>query len=553
MRLINALLLALSPSLVASRGWPGAWDHGIHDTASFHQRDSVLQSRQAATFDWSAVTPSCRLEYHECYNGYKCARLKVPLDWSTANSSDCDTLSRFATIGIATLPATVPETDPSFGGSVLINPGGPGGLGTRMVRTLGPYLQGILEGERHYEMIGFDPRGVGTSTPRADCYGPPANRASDADARYNMVSLDNDVGLQYTYQDRLALGELCGQLGPDSILNHMSTASVARDMLEIVDRLNELRRANSTSADQAREPASTLQDTEKVIDFFYETCFKAGEACPLKLSSDGSASDIKGRVNSFIEGLVEFPVPIVAENRIRLITPVLMRNAIRGLTYQPISSFEFLADLLAESLAGNYSLLLTSPEATAHLFDESCGKVDRDQPQPDSSCADETDISVMCADTAATNDDLDFAAARNIRDRLTSQAPTVSEPWIRYTITCGGWKYKPPYSFAGPYGNQNLDTSRPENVPTAPPLILSSRYDVATPLRNAFALSELYPGSSVVVQESYGHLALGSSPSACTSNYVRTYFDTGKLPPTGSTCNDDCPAAIPAVECPGYP
>lgn len=34
----------------------------------------------AADFDWSAIKPSEKLEYHPCYDGYQCARLSVPYD-----------------------------------------------------------------------------------------------------------------------------------------------------------------------------------------------------------------------------------------------------------------------------------------------------------------------------------------------------------------------------------------------------------------------------------------------------------------------------------------
>ncbi|KAH6689073.1 Alpha/Beta hydrolase protein [Plectosphaerella plurivora] len=457
---------------------------------------SYLTERQAspAAFNWSSITPSCRLQYHDCFNGFRCARLKVPLDWSVANSSDCEGALRSAAIGIVTLPATVPETDPSFGGTVLINPGGPGGSGTGMVRSLGPYFQNILKGERNYEILGFDPRGVAISTPRADCYNSPADRAADGNARYGMASLDNEVGRRYYYQDRLALSELCGRQGPGSILNHMSTASVARDMLEIIDRVDELRHGNLTSSGKKPglqylgfsygthigntfasmfpgrvermvldgvtnskdyvngDERETLRDVEAVIDFFYDTCFEAGVNCPLWQSSDAGGSDIKGRVNAFIDGLVEAPIPI----------------------------------------------------------------------------------------------------ASRMYEAMTAQSRTVSEPWVRYVTSCAQWKYNPPYAFRGPFGHKHLDTSQSGNMPAAPPLILSARYDVSTPLANAYALEKLYPGSAVVIQESYGHLALGSSPSNCTNNYVRTYFETGKLPPTGSTCSDDCPAEIPARPCPGY-
>lgn len=245
MKITSSLLCVLSPAV-----------HVAAAAAAGTLRISTpLRERQVeGLFDWSAITPTRRLEYHDCYGEFKCARLKVPLDWYKANSTSCSSSSKWAAIGIVTLPATVPETDPSFGGTILINQGGPGGAGSEFVMAAGKYLQGILDGDRHYEILGFDPRGIALSTPRAECYDVASDRALDAVQRQGIPPVSDDLGLNFNYQNLRGLGELCGEQGPDSIFNHMSTASVARDMLEIVDRVEELRRGNSTIPDDARKP-----------------------------------------------------------------------------------------------------------------------------------------------------------------------------------------------------------------------------------------------------------------------------------------------------------
>jgi pimeloyl-ACP methyl ester carboxylesterase len=214
----------------------------------------ILKRQSEPTFDWSSIEPTRELNYHPCYDGHKCARLKIPLDW-TKNCSSKD----WVAIGITTLPATVSEDDDSFGGTVLINPGGPGGAGTEMVLDYGPYLQAILEGDRHYEMLGFDPRGVGSSTPSADCYGDELKRAAD---RLQSAALppvvSGEQGLAYHYQAAKGLGDLCAEKGPKSIFNYMSTASVAKDMLEIIERVDDLR-YNTTVATRNDRDASKLQ------------------------------------------------------------------------------------------------------------------------------------------------------------------------------------------------------------------------------------------------------------------------------------------------------
>lgn len=54
---------------------------------------------------------------------------------------------------------------------LLINPGGPGGSGVLFAQARATSLQ-LLVGD-HHDIIGFDPRGVGASTPKADCFASP--------------------------------------------------------------------------------------------------------------------------------------------------------------------------------------------------------------------------------------------------------------------------------------------------------------------------------------------------------------------------------------------
>lgn len=222
----------------------------------FHRRESETPS-----FDWSSVTPSKHLKYHDCHNGYKCARLIVPLDWSKHANSTGLCASQNAIIAIVTLPATVPDTDPSHGGTILINPGGPSGLGTEMALVYGHYLQNIVDGDRHYEILGFDPRGMGLSTPFADCYNNNNfKRAADSFRNEAMPPITlGENALNAHYQVYKGIGDLCAESGPNSIFEHMSTASVARDMLAIVDRVEELRYGGTNGTDSEDREKPRLQ------------------------------------------------------------------------------------------------------------------------------------------------------------------------------------------------------------------------------------------------------------------------------------------------------
>lgn len=213
---------------------------------------TTRNTNSTKAFSWVDTKPTRDLQYYDCGNGFQCARLEVPLDWSnpTENST--------ASIGIVKVPATVPNDDPSFAGSILINPGGPSGSGTGFAYSFGPILQKVLGQDRNYEIIGFDPRGVNTSTPRADCF------KGDQFARRLSQERDSilppiNAALGYHWADANAQSALCEENGVDSIWGHMNTASVARDMVEIIDRIDDLRWKESGKAKPKNAEAARLQ------------------------------------------------------------------------------------------------------------------------------------------------------------------------------------------------------------------------------------------------------------------------------------------------------
>lgn len=123
----------------------------------------------AWSFDWYAIEPSPDLEYHDCYETSKCARLKLPLDWLAADNGTDD--GRTVAIAVMMVPAVVPTNHSAYAGPIFTNPGGPGGSGIQTQLGLGPYIQSIVDkpNERHYDIVSFDPRGVGLSTPAVNC------------------------------------------------------------------------------------------------------------------------------------------------------------------------------------------------------------------------------------------------------------------------------------------------------------------------------------------------------------------------------------------------
>jgi hypothetical protein len=59
------------------------------------------------------------------------------------------------------------------------------------------------------------------------------------------------------------------------------------------------------------------------------------------------------------------------------------------------------------------------------------------------------------------------------------------------------------------------------------------------PLGHALAVQERYPGSRLLIQDSYGHCALLAAPSRCTAKHLRAFFVEGILPASGTVCEVD--------------
>lgn len=192
----------------------------------------------SSSFDWTSITPSSDLEFHPCYNGQFCARLLVPLDWNnTSNPAR-------ATLAISKIPAAVPDDDATFGGPLIVQTGGPGNSGIILSLDEGNVIRSVVDtpGKKHFELIFFDARGVAYTEPTMNCY--PGNQQARTAAALAKVAAgpysSSLSALAYGVSSAKALGQQCAEVKGD-VMPYVNTASVARDMLEIVDKLHALR------------------------------------------------------------------------------------------------------------------------------------------------------------------------------------------------------------------------------------------------------------------------------------------------------------------------
>lgn len=178
------------------------------------------------SWEWSDIQPSRTLQWHRCYDDtYDCARLDVPMDWLDPS----DDKGNRVVLAIMRLKAT--ELD-DYKGPIFFNPGGPGGSGVYALKDRGALLQTIA-GKNH-DIISFDPRGIGASVPRVECWDSQEKGRLWALQDVGVVSAHPGVVFD-AFAQASALSQACEMnMRYSSLLSHISTASHARDLLEIL-------------------------------------------------------------------------------------------------------------------------------------------------------------------------------------------------------------------------------------------------------------------------------------------------------------------------------
>ncbi|HWN26347.1 MAG TPA: alpha/beta fold hydrolase, partial [Actinomycetospora sp.] len=145
----------------------------------------------------------------------QCARMQVPLDYAQPQGR---------TASIAVLRHAAPES-PERIGSLVINPGGPGASGIQTAAYLATSLTQTEVGRR-FDVVGFDPRGVGESEPTIRCLEGPER---DADRRDDDTDA-SPAGVTQTEAEEQQTVGLCAQRTGVDVLAGVGTRDVARDM-----------------------------------------------------------------------------------------------------------------------------------------------------------------------------------------------------------------------------------------------------------------------------------------------------------------------------------
>lgn len=561
----------------------------IHQSANPDQQvwNVIEPSKQASPFTWDSIAPSRTLEWHSCFSGeYDCARLDLPADWLDPTEDDRVVLA------IARLRAV--ETE-DYRGPVFFNPGGPGGSGIWALKDHGKQLQTIV-GKNH-DIVTFDPRGIGASVPRLQCWDL-AQKKHDW-AMQETPAIDSHPGVLYDAWARASAYSLaCEQSHNNSgLLKHIGTASHARDMLEMLTQMGEdklqywgfsygtilggtfaamypdkVGRLVSDGNVDYQEwynnmHVNAVRDADSIVEAFYNLCHKAGPSkCALH---EPSPDEIKERHLAILERLRVQPIVYMPSGSAASALPeIITYSKVRQLTstslYRPNYYFPHLAGILAGLEAGDGAPYYAFITRFGLPFSDVCTIEQVPPTQPLNSGDEGNDDAfplILCADGAPLpQDPRDFI--EQVRETVEISQNTGAIV-VKDRIACAGRTVRPKLKFTGPF----------EAKTSFPILYIANMADNITPLVSARNNSAGFQDSVVLIQNSYGvsqssttliaystwltdvvpqHTSL-AAPSMCTAKAVHAYFQEGVLPLDGTRCDPELlPFDTPAAEGTAY-
>ncbi|WP_144794427.1 alpha/beta hydrolase [Kocuria palustris] len=448
----------------------------------------------------------------------ECAELTVPVDYADPEGGTTTVaLSRLASEGEAAE------------GALVVNPGGPGGSGVDLIAGAGGLFGEELRGA--YDIVSFDPRGVSRSD-GIECFADDAER----DAWRSLPAFDPQQrsvdDLRGEYRD---LGRDCAQRsGP--VLEHMDTASVARDMdvLRAVlgqDRTDYLGFSYGTHIgaeyarqfpdrvgrfvlDAAVDPQVSNSDVslaqaegfENALRDFLEHCTADSPEC----FAEGSVEDGFEEVRRILARSADEEITGADGRRV---TPVQVAEGIITPLYST-ATYSTLDEALRKASDGDYAAL-------QELSDANHGR------RPDGSYHGNSTTSftaVNCLDsTDESLTDEELAAQQEV---LTERAPTFG-PYLGYSeAACQGW----------PFGPAGRDEPA-EYTGDAEILVVGGTEDPATPYAWSEALTEQLGSARLLTREGMGHVSY-SSGNGCIVEAVDGFLVDGSLPEEGAVCRD---------------
>jgi len=451
----------------------------------------------------------------------KCASLQVPLDYANPGG-------RKISIALSMVPATAPKDQQQ--GIMLVNPGGPGGTGRGLPLTIAQTIDPSVAAD--YDIVGFDPRGVGGSSPALSCdptffdsarpdYDPasPAeeqeliSRAKDyaagceqrygwllpymttQDAARDMDSIRAAFGVSkityYAFSYGTYLGQVYATLFPDRVRRMVLDSTVDPTGVWYADNIEQdyafQGRENAFFAWTAKfDSTYNLGGTATAVQEAYYRARAMLEANPIDISGHPQVGPDE-LDDTYVEGgYANWYWPQLA---------------------QALSAYVTSGGTQTQDLAAVYQSLGTQTENEFAVYN-----------------------AVQCSDVDWPRN---WSTWQSDTEKVDKTAPFYAWGNAWFNAACAFWPVKGP---AQPL--QIKGTGLPGI------LMLQGTLDAATPYAGAQDAHKLLPSARMVVVEGGGNhgQSLTSPPDACVMKYLNDYLSTGALPQAPGLVNATCAA-----------
>lgn len=455
-----------------------------------------------------------KLKWQDCYGNFQCSNLLVPIDYQELS---------VGAFSLALLRYQALDQDRRIG-SLVVNPGGPGASGIDYAYNAESIVSPeILE---RFDIVGFDPRGVGESAPIKCLSDAETDASFAADAKP-----DNDTEFMKAIADARDYFAKCA--ANTEHLTDYSTLNSARD-LEILrsvlgdQKLNFLGKSYGTYLgtlyaelfpnnvgrfvlDGAVDPSASNRESalgqavgfESALNAFISNCFKSS-TCALT----GSLQNAR---NQIVELLAKISITPLKSKSNREVTESLVLLGIASALYDSESGWPVLRDAFKEATLG-------SGESFLMLADDYAGRQENGRYLSNENDALQV---ISCIDQNKLETVSKFKKGAG---EFAERAP-IFGPYLAYAgYAC---RYLPKLS--------SVEQVKITTLETDPILIIGTTRDPATPYKWAQSLAKIFSSSVLISLDGDGHTGYGRG-STCVDSEVDRYLLTGATPKSEFFC-----------------
>ncbi|AGW42323.1 peptidase [Leifsonia xyli subsp. cynodontis DSM 46306] len=458
---------------------------------------------------------SQRLTWSDCASGMQCSTAKAPLNWNDPGAGEIE-------LALIRQPAKGAKQ-----GSLLVNPGGPGGSGYDFVKdSVDRATDSTLQD--HFDVVGFDPRGVGRSS-AVRCYG--AGQMDDYLYGITPGTRGSDQWIAENTAVSKNFGAAC-EKNTGALLDHVDTVSAARD-LDLLraalgdKKLNYLGYSYGTYLgavyaglypgktgrlvfDGALDPAVSYFDVTKAQAEGFESALSAylkdclpQKGCPFA----GTVEEGMRTVSDLLASVEKSPI---RNSDGRMLGADTLVTAIIYPLYDA-TAWSYLSKMFESVMKGSAAAAFTLADAYNS----------RSKDGTENGNSTEAFSAINCLDYSH---DADPVRMRAQAAELTRAAPVIG-PYMSYgEIGCANWPYKSAVE-RGPIAAKG----------SAPILVVGTTNDPATPYVWAKSLAGQLENGRLLRYKGEGHTAYNKSNS-CVNDTVDSYLVNGVLPADGKTC-----------------